>query len=62
MKNKNKKQNQQLKKIAAEIVALEKAAEQNPQEAMDKMAEIAMSLSIEDLLEIDEYISEKKNY
>lgn len=51
-----------IKRLAEKIVQLEKQAHEgkNEQEVMSKIQNITDSLSIEDMLEIDEYIFTKK--
>ena len=58
MKDKKKR----IKRLAEKIVQLEKQAREgkNEQEVMSKIQNITDSLSIEDMLEIDEYIFTKK--
>lgn len=57
-----KDEKKRIKRLAEEIVQLEKQAHEgkNEQEVMSKIQNITDSLSIEDMLEIDEYIFTKK--
>lgn len=57
---KNKQTKKRIQRIAAKIVEWEKQAEENPEQAMKLMEEIASTLSVEDLLEVDEYISKNR--
>ena len=57
-----KDEKKRIKRLAEKIVQLEKQAREgkNEQEVMSKIQNITDSLSIEDMLEIDEYILTKK--
>lgn len=57
-----KDEKKRIKRLAEKIVQLEKQAREgkNEQEVMSKIQNITDSLSIEDMLEIDEYIFTKK--
>ena len=57
-----KDEKKRIKRLAEKIVQLEKQARdgKNEQEVMSKIQNITDSLSIEDMLEIDEYIFTKK--
>jgi len=57
-----KDEKKRIKRLAEKIVQLEKQAHEgkNEQEVMSKIQNITDSLSIEDMLEIDEYIFTKK--
>ena len=60
MKSKKKKY---IKRVAEQIVKLEKLCISEPtklSETQDKMEQLVLGLSLEDMLEIDEYILEKK--
>ncbi len=60
MKSKKKKY---IKKVAEQIVKLEKQCNDQPtklSETQDKMEQLIMGLSLEDMLAIDNYILEKK--
>ena len=57
-----KDEKKRIKRLAEKIVQLEKQAREgkNEQEVISKIQNITDSLSIEDMLEIDEYIFTKK--
>lgn len=57
-----KDEKKRIKRLAEKIVQLEKQAHEgkNEQEVMSEIQNITDSLSIEDMLEIDEYIFTKK--
>lgn len=57
-----KDEKKRIKRLAEKIVQLEKQTREgkNEQEVMSKIQNITDSLSIEDMLEIDEYIFTKK--
>lgn len=60
MKSKKKKY---IKKVAEQIAKLEKQCNDQPtklSETQDKMEQLIMGLSLEDMLAIDNYILEKK--
>ena len=59
-----KDEKKRIKRLAEKIVQLEKQAREgkNEQEVMSKIQNITDSLSIEDMLEIDEYILTKLLY